>query len=154
MIQTVVLVTVPGTKTPAWVRLHGFRRFPPREPLRLSPVHASQSQVDVWILEQHSGEEVLLGGMDQERCVYDLHTHKCVFVSTVQLCLSCGGCGGALRLDFIFSTLNSCRLASGSHNSFSTLPPTTNRAVTTPISTQEKMNENPTPLKEEHRSFP
>lgn len=78
VVQTGVLVTVPGTKTPAWVRLHGFRRFPSREPLRVSPVHASQRQFDVWILEQHSGEEVLLGGMDQERCVYDLQTHMCI----------------------------------------------------------------------------
>lgn len=39
------------------------------------PVHASQSQVNVRILKQQPRKEVLLGGMNQEWCVYDLHTH-------------------------------------------------------------------------------
>lgn len=39
------------------------------------PVHASQSQVNVWILKQHSREEVFLSGMYQEWCVNDLQKH-------------------------------------------------------------------------------
>lgn len=56
----------------------------------VSPVHASQSQVDVWVLEQHSRKEVLLGGMDQERRVYDLPTHTRVYSSAQS-----GRCGPA-----------------------------------------------------------
>lgn len=51
--------------------------------------------------------------------------------------------------ELVFFTLYSCLLASGSHTSFSTLPPTTNKVVTMPIRIQTKMKENPTPLKEE-----
>lgn len=43
--------------------------------LAMLPVHASQSQVNVRILKQHPREEVLLSGMNQEWCIYDLHTH-------------------------------------------------------------------------------
>lgn len=53
--------------------------------------------------------------------------------------------------EFTFNTLNSCRLASGSHTSFSMLPPATNKVVTIPISTQAKMKEKPTPLKVQER---
>lgn len=48
-------------------------------------------------------------------------------------------------------TLNSCLLARGSHNNFSTFPPTRKPAPTTPISIQAKMKVNPTPLKESER---
>lgn len=48
-------------------------------------------------------------------------------------------------------TLNSCRLARGSHSSFSVLPPTTNKVATMAISAQEKMKEKPTPLVGEDR---
>lgn len=51
--------------------------------------------------------------------------------------------------ELVFFTLYSCLLASGSHTSFSTLPPTTNKVVTMPIRIQTKMKEKPTPLKEE-----
>lgn len=149
VIHTVVLITIPATET--WSGHKLLPRSQPRRSPLLSPVHAAQSQLDVWILEQHSRKKVLLGGIDQERRVYDLQTHTCVFMST-ELVLSCDGTpgceGGELGCNLTFSTLNSSRLASGSHNSFSTLPPTTNRVVTMPISTQEKMKEKPTPLKE------
>ncbi len=56
------------------------------------------------------------------------------------------------REEFVFCTLNSCLLASGSHTSFSTLPPTTNKVVTMPISAQAKMKEKPTPLKEHNQT--
>lgn len=45
---------------------------------KILPVHASYGQVNVWILEEHAREEVLLGRMDQIRRIYDLqhrHTH-------------------------------------------------------------------------------
>lgn len=87
VIQAVVLVAFPATNA-RWETRR--RRFQVGKTLLLSPVHASQSQVDVGILEQHSREEVLLGGMDQERRVYDLHTHRCVFMSTESV-LSCDG---------------------------------------------------------------
>lgn len=93
MIQAAVLVTVAGRKTQARFRLQGFTRLQFRQSLRVAPVHASQSQVDVWILEQHSGKEVLLGGMDQERRVDDLPTHTCVFMSTELLCCPVTGPG-------------------------------------------------------------
>lgn len=76
-------------------------------------------------------------------CLWSTNTHVRIHEHRVRVVIS-----GELRCNFTFSTLNSCRLASGSHNSFSTLPPTTNRVVTMPISTQEKMKEKPTPLKE------
>lgn len=136
------------------------------------PVHASQSQINVRILKQHPRKEVLLGGMNQEWSVYNLHTHTHVY-SSAQSCsvvsyviLSCtdkplskinkgrGREESQNKMthegrEFAFSTLNSCRLAKGSHISFSTLPPTTNKVVTMPISTQAKIKEKPTPLKEQ-----
>lgn len=86
VIQAAVLVTVAGRETQARVRRRGSTRFQFGQPLCVAPVHAPQSQVDVWILEQHSGKEVLLGGMDQERRVDDLQTHACVFMSTELQC--------------------------------------------------------------------
>lgn len=44
--------------------------------------------------------------------------------------------------------LKSSLFSKGSHRSFSTLPPTTNVTVTTPISTQEKMKLKPAPLRQ------
>lgn len=129
------------------------------------PVHASQSQVNVRILKKQPRKEVLLDRMNQERGVYDLQTHTYsseqsssvvhfVITSSSDKSLSnintSGGRGE--EREFVRSTLKSCRLASGSHTSFSTLPPTTNKVLTMPISTQAKIKEKPTPLKQRGRS--
>lgn len=58
------------------------------------PVHAAQSQVNIWILKQHPRKEVLFFRMDQVRRIYDLqvykntHTHKCLFATAEQQCCS------------------------------------------------------------------
>lgn len=79
VVQAFVLVTLPVTQTHRRntcsrgqfkVKLSA-RRIRPEV---LLPVHAPQGQINVRILEQHPGEEVLYGRINQEWCVYDLQT--------------------------------------------------------------------------------
>lgn len=111
------------------------------------PVHASHSQVNVWILKQHPREEVLLGRVHHVRCIYNLDTNTVPSVTLSKFRKK------DLKIrhlkmerQFLPSTWKSCLLDSGSHSSFSMLPLATNKVVTALIRIQQNMKEKPTPL--------
>lgn len=79
MVQTFVLITLPVTQTQyGHTFFHkAFCTTCTVLAVGMLPVHASQGQINVRILEQHPREEVLYGRINQEWCIYDLQTHKC-----------------------------------------------------------------------------